>query len=124
MAVLGNEGALATGVVAILATGVAGTGVNASYNFEVQPTSNGSPKDLWLLCIAGTLPTTLTASVEASPDGGTTWVTFASAVALVASTASTAQRIQSVPAGLNYRLNFSAYTAGSASAVKVYGVVS
>ena len=73
------------------------------------------------------MPTTLTANVEQSIDGGVTWQpvgTAGTAIALVAATVGTAFRLTGLVAGPTYRINVTTYTAGAATSSVVIGSLS
>jgi len=106
--------------IAITATGVTNYGT-----FSIENSPDAHEHTLVLSVVGATaLPTTLTVDLEASSDGGTTWGKYSTntSLALVATTAFVATVVLHVVSGLLYRLNPTAYTAGSSTGATVYGV--
>lgn len=115
-------GAIPQGSNSILSIAITTTGVTNYGTFALAPAPNGRDHTLVLTASgAGALPTTLTFDLECSPDGGTTWGKYSTAIALIATTVLTAKVVLNVVSGLLYRLNPTAYTAGSSTGTTVYG---
>jgi hypothetical protein len=115
-------GSLPSGVTAAVSIVITATGVTNYGTFTVEGSPNNRDHTLVLTVTDPTaLPTTLTVDLECSPDGGTTWGKYATALALVATAALTAKIVLNVVAGLLYRLNPTSFTAGSATGVVVQG---
>lgn len=77
--------------------------------------------------VGAAVPTTLTANVEQSNDGGVTWQpvgTAGTGIALVAATVGTAFRLLNIGPGPIYRINVTTYTAGAATSAVVIGTLS
>lgn len=125
MADLGIIGALPTGVkIQVINPAATTTGTAQSYEFGIQGAPDHRDHTLTLAVQgASAVPTTVTANLEVSYDAGTTWQIYASALALVASTAATAQVIKDVVTGPLYRVNPTAVTIGSAVTYTVYAAV-
>ena len=123
MADLGLIGALPSGVkVAVVNPAATTTGTAQSYQFAIEGAPGKGDHTLALGVIgASAVPTTVTANLEVSFDGGVSWQIYASALALVASTVATAAVIKNVVSGLLYRVNATAVTIGSAVTYAVWG---
>lgn len=104
------------------------TGVGASSLFTVSPGRDGAtPHVLTLEAVgAGAVPTTVTANLTASSDGGTTYQTYGSngSIALVATSTGTIAIISNLVSGLIYQLSIGTLTLGSATSVTVWAGVS
>jgi hypothetical protein len=125
MADLGDIGALSTGmIVDIVNPAATTTGTAQSYEFGVEAAPDGHSRTL-ACCVIGAsaVPTTVTANLEASFNGGTDWVIYKLAVALVAATVATAL-ITDLVAGPMYRLNMTTVTIGSAVTYRVKACLS
>lgn len=93
--------------------------------FTVQPRTGGGDRTLSLSARSvAAVPTTLTASVYESSDGGTTWSLHQAGLALVASTVATNAQVLHLVAGLLYQVLVTTLTLGSATSVSVDGAIS
>src|SRR5271154_5503322 len=93
--------------------------------FSVFPRGDGGDRTLNLQVNSVTaVPTTLTASLYSSSNGGASWNLFQAAIALVASTVATDVQVLHLTAGLIYTLLVTTLTLGSATNVSVDGSVS
>jgi hypothetical protein len=123
---LGSPSTLETGVPTQLWSGTA-AGVG-TYYFVVQPGGAGAARTLNLEAIGtGAVPTTVTANVEQTNDGGATWQAVGTAgtgIALVATGTGTAFNLTNLVAGPVYRLNVTTLTLGSATAAVIVGTLS
>jgi len=102
------------------------TGVGASPVFSLSD-QRGAYQNLMLEAVgAGATPTTVTVSLSASLDGGTTFQTVSgqSAIALVATSTGTIALITGLPVGPLYQVNVGTLTLGSATSVTVWGCLS
>lgn len=100
------------------------TGVAAADTFSFPARGDGGDRTLALSVIGlDAVPTTATADLECSADGGTTWQKHSNAIALAATTVATTQRVTNLVAGLLYRINLTTLTLGSATSVSVWATV-
>ncbi len=113
------------GVLTPVSIAITATGVTNYGTFGIAGSPNNRDHTLCLVATGATaLPTTLTVDLECSSDGGTTWGKYGAntGIALVATTAFTAKVIVNVVSGLLYRINPTAYTAGSSAGATVWAV--
>jgi hypothetical protein len=103
---------LDAGVPTVVVNGATGTGTGAAQVFTVQPRPDGSARTVSFQAIPSGTFTALTANLEASSNGGTTWNTYASGGALDFK-ATPSQTISNLVAGLVYRLNIATFTGGT-----------
>jgi len=99
------------------ALAVTGADVN---QFMCPQAPDTHDRTLWLSAIgAGAVPTTATADLEGSSDGGVTWQKVATALALVATSVATMQKVTNVGPGILLRINLTTLTLGGASSVTI-----
>ena len=115
---------LDTGTPTLLWTGTV-AGASTIY-WTVAPRPNMSDRNLTLQAIGvgASVPTTCTANVEQSNDGGVTWQpvgTAGTAIALVAAAVGTAYRLLNIGPGPQYRINVTTLTLGNATSVNIIG---
>src|SRR5215475_11281274 len=115
-------GILPVGTICAVTGALTTTGAS-TFIFALPVTADGQDRTLWLAAIgAGAVPTTVTADLEASFDGGATWQKIATGLALVAASAAAAQKVLNAPRGVPLRINVTTLTLGGASSVAVQGV--
>lgn len=106
-----------------ISTAISATGANAN-TFAIPVRQNNMARTIAFSAVgASAVPTTVTANLESSHDGGTTWQIYASAIAFVAATVATTQIVQNVCSGLLYRFNVTTFTVGSAVTVTIWATV-
>lgn len=99
--------------------------VGAVVPFTLSPASGGGPRTISFEAIgAGAVPTTVTAQLQASEDGGVTFQNLGAAINLVSTGAGSIQAIPNLDPGLVYQLTLTAVTLGTATSVTIYGAVS
>lgn len=97
-------------VVGSQATGASGT------SWAVPPpTTGGAGRDVVFTTDTITSMTTLTADLECSSNGGTTWDKFKTSMALIATSTPAAVVVNNVPPSLIYRINVTSTTGTSCS---------
>lgn len=88
--------------------------------FTVQPTPGGGDRTLNVSAQGiGAVPTTVTANLLVSYDGGSTWQTFATNIALVAAGVAAVNEILHVTGGALYAFALSTLTLGAATGVNL-----
>jgi hypothetical protein len=108
--------ALTAGDNVVVANGIGATGAQAQ-KFVVPPATDAGPaRPVAFTPDTLTGMTTLTADLEASSDGGTTWTKYQTSLALIASGVA-ATVVVSCLTALLYRLNVTAFAGTSASVV-------
>jgi hypothetical protein len=98
------------GVIVTLVNGATGTGTAASQQCGVQPRGDGGDHQLHLQAIKTGAFTALTADLEESTDGGTTFNAFAGGLDF---NASAVAKITNLVAGNIYRLNIKSFAGGT-----------
>lgn len=89
--------------------------------FTLSPTRGGGPEVLLFEAVgAGAVPTTVTAQLQASLDGGTTFQNLGAPINLVATGTGTIAVVTNMAAGAVYQLTLTAVTLGSATSVTIY----
>jgi hypothetical protein len=89
--------------------------------FTVPASRGGGPYVLYLEAVgASAVPTTVTAQLTCSLDGGVTFQNLGSAINLVATSAGTVAIVTNVVPGAIYLLTLTALTLGSATSVTVW----
>lgn len=112
-------GALTTGWVTPVASGITATGASAQ-TFSPQAAGDMTDRTLWLSAVGvGAVPTAVTVDLEGSTDGGTTWQKVATGLALVTAGAATMQKVTNIVAAMLLRINPTTVTLGGASSVTV-----
>jgi len=90
------------------------TGASAT-TWTVPPPISGAPgRDVILVPDGLSSMTTLTADLECSSDGGTTWDKFKTSLALIATSTAAAVVVSNLPPSLIYRLNVTTFSGTSA----------
>jgi hypothetical protein len=115
MAILNIDAAYVTldaGVSTTAVNAATGTGTAASQPFTVQPRVDGSARTVSFQAIPTGTFTALTANLEASSDGGTTWNTYTGGATLNFQTTPWEQ-VAGLVAGIVYRLNIASFTGGT-----------
>ena len=102
----------------------AATATGAGPQFGVRQTPDGQPRTILLQAVGATMPTTLTAQLQVSNDGGSTFQNIGSAPNLVATSTGAPKSVSGIVPGAVYQLNVTALTIGSASSVTVNAAVS
>lgn len=102
----------------------AATTTGAQQQFGVRQTPDGQPRTLLLQAVGSTMPTTLTAQLQASNDGGTTFQNIGATLPIVATSTGAPQSVSGIVPGAVYQLNITALTLGSAGSVTVNAAVS
>lgn len=101
----------------------AATGASA-IQFSSQRRESGGARTLNVQAVgAGAVPTTVTANLEASSDGGSTFQPYGSqgtGLTLVATSVGTQQQVGDLIPGIIYRINITSLTIGSATSVSVW----
>lgn len=88
--------------------------------FTVQPTPGGGDRTLNVSAQGiGAIPTTVTANLLVSYDGGLTWQTFATNIALVAAGVAAVSEVLHVVGGALYAFALSTLTLGGATGVNI-----
>lgn len=108
----------------IVANAITTNGAQLAFTFS--PSRSGLPRTLSFQAVgAGAVPTTVTANLQSSFDGGTTWQNeqTATGMPLVATGTGLVAVAQNCASGKLYRLNVGTLTLGSATSVTIYCAV-
>jgi len=93
--------------------------------FAISPARGGGPTTVTFEAVgASAVPTTVTAQLQVSEDGGTTFQNYGSALNLVAASVGTVAAVANMISGVIYKLTLTTLTIGSAVSVTVYAAVS
>lgn len=93
--------------------------------FTIQPAPGGGERTLNLSAVGiGAVPTTVTANLLVSYDGGTTWQTFATAIPLVAAGVAAVSELIHMAGGALFAVALSALTLGGATGVNILATLS
>ena len=109
----------------IVANAITTTGTQLAFAFS--PSRSGLPRTLSFTAqgASGVMPTTVTANLQSSADGGTTWENeqTATGMPLVATSTGLVAVVTNCAAGKQYRLRVGTLTLGSAASVTIYCAV-
>jgi hypothetical protein len=120
---MANVWSASYGSVNTLSNVIAGTGAQ-TFLFCLPVSASQDDWSLWVTVTDPTaVPTTVTADLEASFDGAVTWQKVATALALVATSVATAQKVLNCPTGVPLRFNVTTFTVGSATGPLIKGVI-
>jgi len=100
------------GVEVTVVNGATGTGVGASQYFTVRPRGDAAATAVSFQAIPTGTFTSLTANLEFSTDGGTTWNTYPGGASLNFQT-TPGQQVTNLVSGPQYRLNITAFAGGT-----------
>lgn len=108
--------------------GIGSSLTNPRFGVDSGPTERGRTLNLHGSGISSTgapiVPTTVTASLYSSSDGGVTWNLYQAAIPLGATTIFTDVQVLNVVPGLLYQILITTLTLGSASSVSVDATLS